>query len=735
MSQIERLRALAEQRGLYDPPIGVYVVTREGDFVNCNDRVREILQIPVNSPLPKSIKDFYFDPEEREKLLEKMEAGLHINSDQWMAEVIRLRVNEREKFINDFSRAIFDPETQEVLGFLCCMIDVTEEELYNRLLKSLPVGLYQLDEDDTIIEINRAAIDMLGYGSKDELVNKSIMEVCADTQEEEKFNEFKQSVAQKGKEPNKVIELRKKTGESIFVSLSAFRITSSDAEYVGQEGTMVDVTTEELYRRLLNHVPVGLYVVNERSGMDIITDCNEQFAKINGYQTKDEMVGTDIKKLHASTQSYEEYIKALIECGEDPLLGYPLHVRTREGREAVFEVNSRLLFDGRGKKIGRVGAMRDISEKAKLQQKVEELTDDIGTVLHSYSSSLVKIHLSLDAVRRSLGQDPFKQGFILLPERASEELFEPANRLVKAIDKLVGMSNSDWGATALPQDKWEHLSMLADLLRDYQKNFPSLESHPPTLRKATIKILEIRNEIQKGKLSKDLTRAVTSEVMELLRICSLISIHQLLDLNIGMEYPVFALREFVTSEKRLKEERTLCKISHLISQSVNNMNDFALNRGVTFRYKISSSDAVIEVIERNIIRAFDNILHNAIKYSWQRKLGESPWISIRAHTTESHLEIEFENWGVPIPKEEIDKGLIFRTGFRGRLSSDRGRVGTGIGLADARRVVRDHDGELAVKSIPSVYGKGADNYDQPFLTTATIKLPLHAPQGAKHAEA
>lgn len=728
MTEVDILREQVSKSTLFDPPIGVYVVTVEGDFVECNDRVREILNLPPGAPLPASIRSFYFNPAERDRLLSRMREELTLNSQQWMDVVIRLKVEGREKFVQDFSRAVYD-QGGKVIGFLCCMIDITEEQLYRRLLSQLPVGLYQLNERDEIIEISQAAIDMLGYGSRKELLNTPFRALFADREAEEKFEEFKREIIEHRSESKKVIELTKKSGESIFASLSAFLVSPGDGSYMGQEGTMVDVTTEELYRSLQEHVPVGLYRVMEKDGRDIITDCNEQFAKLNGL-TMEEAIGYDIRKHHASPESYSEYMKALDEQGEEPLLGHHLPVRTKQGKEAIFEVNCRLRFDGEGRRIGRAGSMRDVSERARLEQKIVELTEDIGVVLHTFSSSLVKMRLALEALRKSQGADPFKRGLSLLPERASEELKEPAERLAQSVDDLIGKSSGQWAGSALPREKWERLAELSEKIRNFQTHFPRPSEHPPTLRTATLRVLELCEERRRGRVAKGDIREIRKNAAELLRVCSLITLHQLLDLSIAMEYPVFALREFVTSEERRMEARAVCKASYLISQAINYVNEFAANRGVTFRFKITSPDAEVEVIERDLVRALDNLFHNAVKYSWKRSVGEAPFVQVRSHLAGDRLVFEVENWGVPIPKEEITKGLIFRTGFRGRKSSDRGRVGTGIGLADARRVVREHGGELSIRSEPAGTGKVEGNYEQPFLTTATITLPLHPAQGA-----
>lgn len=729
MSAVEKLRQASEQFKLLDLPIGAYIVTREGDFVDCNDQVRKILQIAPDT-LPKSIKDFYYDGEERDDFLHEIELKLQVNPDEWMEKIIRLRIGGRDKFIKDNSRAIFDPGTNKAIGFLCCMTEVTREQSYNRLYTSLPIGLYKLDENDRIVEINKAAVEMLGYDSSDEIESKEIGDFFADAEEK---GSFRKLVHDEGEAADQKVELLKRDGESMFVSLSAYRVPSSDNEYVGQEGSMMDVTNEERYRRLLEHndrFPVGLYQVKTVDGKDVITHCNKQFATINGFNDIESVIGFDARKLHASDETYKAYMTALKESGEEPLHDYLLDIRTRKGKEATFEVNTQMLFDRNDNPVGRAGAMRDISEKAKFKKKVDDLTKDIGGFLHTYSTSLVRMQISIGLVRQSLEPDPFHDTYNLLPERASEELLEPTKRLVKSINDLIKMSTSAWGSEALSAESWQRLGELSELFQTYQASFPAVQ-HSPTLRTASFRVLDILDNIQKGKLARDSSRQVRRDTRDLLRVCNLTSLHQLLDGIMAMEHPVFALREFVTADKRQNEERKVAKISSLISQTTHNMNDFAINRGVSFRFKIGSPDAQVEVNEREVVRAFDNLLHNAIKYSWERRKGEPPWIHIRVHTSGRQVFIEFENWGVPIPEDEIKKGLIYRTGFRGRFSSDRGRVGTGIGLADAQQVAHKHDGDVIIKSDPAFFGKPREDYKQPFITTATVILPLFVDEGAR----
>jgi signal transduction histidine kinase len=141
-------------------------------------------------------------------------------------------------------------------------------------------------------------------------------------------------------------------------------------------------------------------------------------------------------------------------------------------------------------------------------------------------------------------------------------------------------------------------------------------------------------------------------------------------------------------------------------------------------------DVYINASEREMVRALSNLMHNAIKYSWRRdpERTKPAWVSVRTKVKDQKVYVEFENWGVPIKREEIEKEKVFELGYRGEMSKDRGRLGTGIGLTDARRVAMSHGGYVEIESHPAYRNtsneKQENYYSQPFLTRVTMVLPL-----------
>jgi two-component system, OmpR family, sensor kinase len=107
---------------------------------------------------------------------------------------------------------------------------------------------------------------------------------------------------------------------------------------------------------------------------------------------------------------------------------------------------------------------------------------------------------------------------------------------------------------------------------------------------------------------------------------------------------------------------------------------------------------------------FRIIITNAIQYTERR--GS---IFIRCHTERENAVITFEDTGIGIPSESLDK--IFERFYRVDQARTRAKGGTGLGLSLAKWIVEMHNGSIVVES---VLGKGS---------RFTVRLPLHSSLG------
>jgi signal transduction histidine kinase len=116
---------------------------------------------------------------------------------------------------------------------------------------------------------------------------------------------------------------------------------------------------------------------------------------------------------------------------------------------------------------------------------------------------------------------------------------------------------------------------------------------------------------------------------------------------------------------------------------------------------IKTSNAVIEVAgmprlnayESELSQVFQNLITNAIKF---RKKGSRPKMKIRAEKKDERWEFSVSDNGIGIAPAHFDRVFdIFQ-----RLHTDEEYEGNGIGLANCKKIVQFHQGDIWIESNP-----------------------------------
>ena len=92
-----------------------------------------------------------------------------------------------------------------------------------------------------------------------------------------------------------------------------------------------------------------------------------------------------------------------------------------------------------------------------------------------------------------------------------------------------------------------------------------------------------------------------------------------------------------------------------------------------------------------LARAFDNLLKNAINYSY-----ENTTIEIQLEEKEGKISIVFKNKGDKIPQYKLDK--LFEKFYRGDDARTSSTGGAGLGLAITKQIIELHEGKIYVKN-------------------------------------
>jgi signal transduction histidine kinase len=482
-----------------------------------------------------------------------------------------------------------------------------------------------------------------------------------------------------------------------------------------------------------SYLPIGIYAVTPEG----------QFILCNAYARRllelpaDGSITKKIGDFYADPSAREKLLQRVLDAEaqggylENEIIHFNIN-----GRDVYVQNNCRAVRHAETNElIGYMGSLVDITDEHRylainqaLAQRNLELTTDIGRVLHANTSTLVMVQQTLDVAIRALGPNPFGDSVSPSFEDVDHVLANPAQEAATKLEKLLQLPRDEARLEALSATLWSELEEQLLLLRDFIDNIPIQESRASALRTVARRLREICGQIPPRKLPRELTRDLLQAATNLERITALYEVLKTRTAVLQMDYTIRAFREFITADVRKTETPQRLQVAKLIEAAIKQLTEFAHSSRVTLKPNNEAGDAVVVGVERELVRALANLLHNAIKYSWHRDRGKSPWVGIRTCRENNNIRIVVENWGVPIGPNELENRLIFQLGYRGKWSKDRGRLGTGIGLTDTLEVARKHHGDLKVESRParaysSLTPESDEYFNQPFLTTVTLCLP------------
>jgi PAS domain S-box-containing protein len=602
-------------------------------------------------------------------------------------------------------------------GYLGCFVNVSDLDRYKDLFDRVPAGVYRIDEDNRISLVNDGFVRIFGYSSIDDVIGRNVGELYLSKGDMDKF--IKELKARETV-TDRILDMKKKNGEKIIISASSSIVREGGR--IEREGTILDVTDKMEYFRALEEMPTGYYKVeNKLSGRQEIIKCNEAFAELFGYSKKG-IIGMDISELYANPEEMKKFLQELEEAEErnHPLKDYVLKVKKKDGTEFYIEIDCHILRDARGREIGRHGTVRDITDRIQLQQTIEKMDQFV----HQYITPLISIETFTEALVELL--EPI---IGLTCERAKR--LDPCERLADEFVEMLKTTMPIFRRIDVPENI---LTDIESHVEDIEKRKEQFSNEIPLMdlwtREHVFQIIskfQYIPDILKGKLPEDVAnrmRKVEEKGLFILKIYAMKQQDNIFTTARITHNIIESLRFYLLKGKEqgfdIKEEN----IYPIIRRSIELLYSPAQHKGLEFRYK-GEKDVRARIAREHFERLMSNLLMNAVKYSYTREDG---FIDILVEEKDKNVKIEISNYGVPIRKDEIDK--VFEYGYRGVFSRDWNRMGSGIGLADAKIVINKLGGKIDIDSIPSQPGHFGD-YTIPYITIVTVYVPKEVKKNEK----
>lgn len=129
---------------------------------------------------------------------------------------------------------------------------------------------------------------------------------------------------------------------------------------------------QQFYTRSLIESNIDALMTTDPLG--IISDVNQQMVALTGH-ARDELIGTPFKNYFTDPARAEAAIKLVLS--EKKVTDYELTARTRTGEETVVSYNAATFYDRDGKLQGVFAAARDITERKRLDQVLQDKNSEL----------------------------------------------------------------------------------------------------------------------------------------------------------------------------------------------------------------------------------------------------------------------------------------------------------------------------------------------------------------------
>ncbi|MBA3313701.1 MAG: PAS domain S-box protein [Planctomycetaceae bacterium] len=215
------------------------------------------------------------------------------------------------------------------------------------------------------------------------------------------------------------------------------------------------VRDQQFYTRSLIESNIDALITTDPQG--IITDVNKQMEALTGC-TRDELISAPFKSCFTDPERAEAGIKLVL--GEGKVKDYELTARSLDGSETVVSFNASTFHD-RGRKLqGVFAAARDVTERKRYEQSLQEANRAKSVFLANMSH---EIRTPMNAI---LG---FSQLMLRDPQITSRQsqylgtINRSGEHLLALINDILEMSKIEAGRTTLNLSTFDLAALLQDL--------------------------------------------------------------------------------------------------------------------------------------------------------------------------------------------------------------------------------------------------------------------------------
>ncbi|MDR4507506.1 MAG: PAS domain S-box protein [Candidatus Brocadiaceae bacterium] len=252
------------------------------------------------------------------------------------------------------------------------------EKKYSVLFDSLIEGVYQAEPgiEGVFTFVNRAGAEIFGYTTPDEMIGTKVKNIYVDPEDRRRLCE---KLEQDGIWREFVSLCKKKDGEHFFTERTTNLLRDETGKPLCINGVFRDISerkkaetavieSEKRYRLLFDSLKEGVYQ-SEPEVEGLFTWINQAGAEILGYKSPSEVIGTKVKDIYVNPDDRRKVVDTLNK--ETTWKEFTSFCKRKNGERFYMERTSNLSFDENGKPIRIEGIFRDVTERKRREEELQ----------------------------------------------------------------------------------------------------------------------------------------------------------------------------------------------------------------------------------------------------------------------------------------------------------------------------------------------------------------------------
>lgn len=483
--QLEKLFALVErsQRGYRDLIDTfddlLFSISLDGRILAANRSFADLVGQPFADLVGRPVDELLDVTDGGRAAAEKALPGF-LERRQWSGVVrVQLKKDGSTRFLQCRLHALVREGRDQ--GICALAHDITQdrenEARFTELFETLQEGVYLATPDGQFESINPSFARMLGYESRDELLNHPLSEFVVNP---EQWQANQRALALSGAVRDQEVTLRRRDGSTVTCLHAAALIRDTGGRVRRHQGTLVDITDrrameqrlhreEEFARRLVESFP-DLVIALDRQGR--YTFISPRSKELLGF-SPEELTGTLLGERMAPRD--RKQVRKLFEsmlAGERNQSSIEYLAQRKDGEMRLFRASASPLYGASGQIEGVIAAARDITESKRIEQQLIQterlaaMGQMIAGVAHELNNPLTAV-LGVTELLRDAAPDDVSRRQLELAHRQ-------ARRAAQIVQNLLAFSRPPQ-----PHKVCVHLSDL--IQRSLQLHEHSLRTNGITL--------------------------------------------------------------------------------------------------------------------------------------------------------------------------------------------------------------------------------------------------------------